>query len=476
MTYLNGKNLESTLFTSNTVQRFSQEFRSHLRVPIVISLGARYYIDLDCLSSYPTQNALASRFVPYLGMGVGVALAGRMNSTLSIEDITNNVVYTLENKSTTTFHPAPVVYGEVGVNYKISNRISVVAGVRFSALSLMNSKQKINSYIEDGIEKVPGMTTADLETEFVREWDIQEIQNPDKPSKFLAERYPASGIAITCGILFDIGQGGRTPQMNPTNVRLNNAGKIDRRTYRSLEVPAIDPVKIKLASQGAACTNCPEIDIIYRSNNDSVNFPGNRIILTDDGPWGKAEMDSITFPDTLILCEPCPGSGTQCCCRLAMLTVCINFSMTIDTVAINEGVWLNTRGKPGKFGRTEIGLKCPSPNPGDWKQVDLRSVVVHERQHFNDLKIYVDNEIKKVLLSNKEFHMYSCMCSEDNDSICKEKIKKYLPALLAILNKKAQEKVAEIAKLEKKKYGDGLLEKRARAVQAEELNTRGQKN
>ncbi len=483
LNYLNGKTVESNLFTSNPVQSFSQEFKSHLRVPIVIALGARYYIDLDCLSSYINQNSLASRFVPYLGLGVGVALAGRMTSTLSIEDITNNTVYTLESKSTMTFHPAPVVYGEVGVNYRITNRLSVVAGVRFSAFSLMNSKQRINSYSEDGVDKIPGMTTADLETEFVKDWNSLENQNPDEPTKDLAEKYPVSGLALTCGILFDIGQGGR--------VQLGKGGKrnhIDHGAVGDIPTPRtlrrkspleklkdIPCEKIKAAVLADACKDCPPINLKLFSNNDDTIFPRENIDTCGIDAWGGAELVNIKFLESTFLNTKCDKKQHDCCCRIETLSIYLTFKLTLNPSKILEGVWLNTnKNDTANFGHTYVGKELPQEmeNKQNWKQVDRRSVEVHERQHFTDIQA----KIKKVLEEELEkIIVYSGPCGTRATNDCLGNLKKQMNTILTKMKNIANEAKVEIAEEENNDYGKGELEKRARAVQAEELNARGKK-
>jgi len=177
------------------------------RIPLTITIGGRYFINLSGSSGTRDLHQLTNRFQPYLGIGAGIALAANMKTGTShlVFDINPITSGTMDVMSTTTFRPGAVLYGEAGVNFAISKNFSVFLEARFTSLSLMNYKRKVTSAILDGWDVTPHLSTQMRETDYVREVPVRTTGS-DYPDQALAEKYPASGIAVNCGLSWNFGR------------------------------------------------------------------------------------------------------------------------------------------------------------------------------------------------------------------------------------------------------------------------------
>ena len=191
------------------------------QIPLTITIGGRYFINLSGSSATGDFHRLKNRFQPYLGIGAGVALAANMKTGTShlAFDINPHTTGSMDVKSTTTFRPGAVLYGEAGVNFKISKSFSVFLEARFTSLSLMNYKRKVTSAILDGWDATPHLSTEQRETDYVKEVPVRTTGS-DYPDQALADKYPSSGIAINCGLSWNFGFGGKVmlspgPTLNP---------------------------------------------------------------------------------------------------------------------------------------------------------------------------------------------------------------------------------------------------------------------
>jgi hypothetical protein len=472
LNYLNGRNIKSSSLYDNSNSSFDQRTINHMRIPMLFTVGSRYYLDLDCIAPSWADNSQLSKVEPYFGIGVGLALGSRMNNRIISESIQNNIENSLEIKSVTSFKPAATLYGELGFSYQSSERLAVFAGFKGNSLSLINSKERIRSYVEDGIEQSDRLTTAEFETIFVKNWNQLENLGPEAPTKQLAERHPASGLTFSIGILYDIDPVGEIPLFNLGKIGgfLPGRGKGRRLDPGKVNVT---PDKIKAAAANKICKDCPKIKLKISSNNDEAVFPEKDIIIKRKGPWGGAKLKNVSILKSVVLCEQCPNSGSACCCMIDSLTVFFTFQIIINQIKIKKGVWLNTNvNDPENFGSTITGKKLPKDleNKQDWKLVDRKSVEIHERQHFADLQIILRDVIVEEL---ERFEVEQRPCSKLAQKDCEKHVVRALTRIANKLNDKALEKARAIAKSENEDYSRGSdLEKRARTIQAAELNER----
>ena len=142
LNYLNGRNIRSSSLYGNSNSSFDQRTINHMRIPMLLTVGSRYYLDLGCLAPSWGDNSLLSKVEPYFGIGVGLALGSRMNNKIITESVQNNIENSLEIKSVTSFKPAASLYGELGCSYQTSERLAVFAGLKGNSLSLINSKER----------------------------------------------------------------------------------------------------------------------------------------------------------------------------------------------------------------------------------------------------------------------------------------------------------------------------------------------
>lgn len=449
----------------------------HLRIPAILSLGGRYYFSLGCFGTLPGNESTGIVIRPYIGMGGGVALGGKMKTETSVLTTDQNITQEQQLLSSMTFKPGGVVYGEAGITFHIIPQLSVFLETNLIAVSLMNSTEKISSCIVNGKDVTNDLTVAQREKEFVKNVAHSDYHDPDKPTVELAERYPCSGISIKGGISWNFGKAERPlPELNQGSPGVKDLQPINPPGIKPEPKPAIKgsgvtKEKVKAATLLEICKNCPPIDLTILSNNDEDNFSDTHISELKTGPWGKALLDSISFKQKEILCERCDGSGYSCCCRLSELTVAIYFHLYLNTAAIEKGVWLNTNTRSGQYMHTLKGgeFKENQKDAGDWKRVDKRSVIVHERQHFSDFKEAISKVIREQL---RNFPVIQYPCSTVSSEDCRKKINLQLNNLFERLGKSVRKEVNKIAAHENENYTKGELELKARTVQAAELNSR----
>lgn len=464
-----GPEIKSSVAGSSSTGIFNRTTKSGIMIPALITLGGRYDILL-------WDDVACSHFIPYMGCGIGLAVGTTVkNSVYSIQGSENNTT-TTEIKSTTTFKPALDIYGEAGIKYMFSERLAVFIDARLSSISLMPSKQKITSESVNGQDITSTLSISQKETDFVKKVPAT-TGGQGEPSKELAEKFPASGLAISCGIAWNFGLGGK--------VMLGGPGLGGGIPPGGPKGGGKGGTKEKVREAGAAafaenCKSCPPPVIVLTTNNeDGKDFPPENTKISKTGPYGKTELLKAQLLSDHATCDSCAAVNQGCCCcRLDSLKIKLTFQITYNTDAINKGVWLNTKKGSDLYEHTCRGNTLPDHiqvngkqvdlKPEEWKKVDPKSVEVHERQHCSDL-----TEVAKKFLDAESKKLTSFMCCTDNDKKrCKETVEKLCKSWKENLEAKLREKITEISDDEGADYGNGSLEKKAREKQSEDLNKR----
>jgi hypothetical protein len=463
LNYLHGREVEFTTVFENPNSSYHHSTVSRLAIPVVLTAGGRYYPDPSCCLLNRLGIGGGERFGPYIGIGAGLALGARMRSIQTTESLQPDFQYITEVISTTAFKPSLIATAELGMTYKVSESLKVYGGLDGTSISLLNSHRRITTFLENGIDRTDEIPVEGLETVFVKELEFQENQDPDEPSRELAEKHPASGISFNVGVLYNIAPRAKKPTIPP-------AGKgIGREPSKPKAPPA---GKVQAAAAGANCKNCPPIQLMVTSNNDPEIYAEDNIEIVTSGPWGSAELRNLTMENYITICDTCLGSQGACCCQLVSLIVRLNFKMSLNLKKIEKGVWMNTNKEDKKgFGRTIVAKELPkgTPNPQDWKKVDRQSVEVHERQHFVDMKEAISANLGEAL---KQFEVIQYPCSPPPGEFCKKRVEEYLRGIGGRIQALANAKAKEIAAAENSEYMSGELEIKARTKQAEDLNSR----
>jgi hypothetical protein len=476
-----GATVKSTNMSSGEITSFDQTTKSHLMIPALVTIGGRYNIHWwECQDN--SEDNYCTRFVPYAGFGLGVAFGSTVKTTVNSvsTNLSGNLSTTTDIKSTTTFMPALDLYGDLGVKFLISDNFSIFAGLRLSSMSLMPVKQVINSEVVNGQDITSSLTVYEKEIDY-KKHVTSSGSNQDEPSQQLAEKIPASTLAVNCGIAYNFGSHGTTLS-GGTGHRHAKGGPKPQGGGNTKEKGKGNGIKEKAAD---ICTDCPPPTVTLVTNNDGKNFPKDSILRTKGKPWGKTELLDLDTLDHEAVCEPCGNVNPGCCCRLKRLTIKVSFLISIDTADIRKGVWMNTKDsldqkdKKGKrkpnplFGHTKTGKDAPegiTKDLGDWKKVDSASVLTHERRHCRDMTDSVKIWIDKLL---KFLPSETCNCkSKDDYKICKKMMDKECGILKKLLNDLVLNEMKNLSNDEKKDYGEGKMEKNARKIQAEELNKR----
>ena len=498
--YLVGPEVKSYNIFSGTYTTENDNTKARLQVPAILTLGERYDIHWwNMCNNEMCCSGCCTYFVPFVGVGVGVALGSTLNSSVDAVSGTEGSTTTTDTKYTTLFKPAVVTYGEMGAKIIASKNISVFVDGRMSAMSLLPSKQKITSEVVNGRDITSTLTVSQKEIDFVR--DVPATTgSSDQPTKELAEKYPASGFAINCGVTWNFGfgeheggalPGGQNPGPGVTEVgqgpgsgggtqtgQKQGGGEVQGGQKEGGGVTQEKPgtgnttkEKIKAGAAVKACQDCPPTELTLTSNNDDKDFPGENTKETKTGPYGKSELVKIEILSHKDTCASCKAGQLTCCCRMISLNVKLTFQITYDTAAIKSGVWLNTNKASKEYEHTLKGNSLPEKlkNKEDWKKVDRKSVEVHERQHCSDMKDFakkiIEDELKKVPVD-------LCPCVGDGDKDCKAKMEVLCRNLGWNLNNQLKSAMTKLADGENEDYTKGPMEKKAREVQAEDLNNR----
>lgn len=95
---------------------------------------------------------------------------------------------------------------EIGVQIGLSDKLSLLAGVKAIGMSFAPKRSEITSYIVDGQEMVSELNTNERETEYVSESSLSgtETTDPNKPSQSLKSFYAFSSVGLSVGLRFSL--------------------------------------------------------------------------------------------------------------------------------------------------------------------------------------------------------------------------------------------------------------------------------
>lgn len=138
------------------------------------------------------------KFTPYAKMGF----------VMGFGKIISEQEYTSTNYGTSNFNSESSggmglgFSGSIGAQYALNERISLFSEMKFMSFSYAPKKSITTEYTQDGIDQLPGMTTSQKETEFLKEYTEDSTINDNEPSKTTKFYAPYNNIGLNFGVKF----------------------------------------------------------------------------------------------------------------------------------------------------------------------------------------------------------------------------------------------------------------------------------
>lgn len=143
---------------------------------------------------------------PFMTMGLVLGLAGK-----ATEEQWNS---STGSSGTTTSYTSTEILGGIGLGAKMTAGAEYQFGPKFALYLAANGtyqswspkKAKLMSDVVDGVDQMPGMTTSQIEMEYVNDYTQGPVTNPNEPRKQTKIKLPFSSIGFEIGIHLNFGK------------------------------------------------------------------------------------------------------------------------------------------------------------------------------------------------------------------------------------------------------------------------------
>ena len=92
--------------------------------------------------------------------------------------------------------------GSIGAEYALNEKVSLFSELKFMSFSYAPKKGIVTKLTQDGVDQLPGTTTNQKETEFVKEYTNDGSVNDNEPSKSVKSYLPYNNIGLNFGVKF----------------------------------------------------------------------------------------------------------------------------------------------------------------------------------------------------------------------------------------------------------------------------------
>lgn len=138
-----------------------------------------------------------STLSPYMKMGLICAKA-------SIESNRED-----ENEKTTQMYSNGFNLGvtsSLGAIYNLSDKLALVGEFKIQLLNFSPKKRVLTEYTISGVDQLPGMTTSEIEVEYLNSYDYDSNNPPtsSEPVKALKELFPLNSFGFNIGLRFNL--------------------------------------------------------------------------------------------------------------------------------------------------------------------------------------------------------------------------------------------------------------------------------
>lgn len=136
------------------------------------------------------------RLIPYVSAGVLFAFAGKATYTQDYTDYGVRTSYIEEFK----FYPGVGFTGSIGVDIKITRRISLFTQITGNLLSIKVKSSKITKWVEDGFDWLPILDTNEKEFVYVKDAKDDDPNDTSNPQISPTWAEPFHSIQIAVGL------------------------------------------------------------------------------------------------------------------------------------------------------------------------------------------------------------------------------------------------------------------------------------
>ena len=145
---------------------------------------------------------------PYARLGLILGVMNRISYTYS--QTATNVPYLKETftEDSKEIDRGGVALGcaaALGVDFVLSEMVSLYAEIDLNALNYAPTKGKYKEWTIDGVDQLPDATTKEKEWEYVKELDYDEDIPDGSPDKYLKESAVLTNVGINFGVKFKFG-------------------------------------------------------------------------------------------------------------------------------------------------------------------------------------------------------------------------------------------------------------------------------
>lgn len=140
---------------------------------------------------------------PYAKIGLALGVMNRMDVT---SDYSDSDGYSESMVAEVNGGLAVGLNTELGVEYKLNDKFSLVGSLNAINMSYAPSKGRITSYVVNGSEQIDTFTTRDKEIEFVDSdsYSSNDVPDENKPSQESKEYHPFSSVGLRVGFRINL--------------------------------------------------------------------------------------------------------------------------------------------------------------------------------------------------------------------------------------------------------------------------------
>jgi hypothetical protein len=144
---------------------------------------------------------------PYARVGMVISVANKSTGSSKDVSINNSGVATVYEREYKYSGGISLGFAAaLGATYNLTDNFGIFAEIGIITQSWAPKKWELTKYTENGVDKLPDMTTYFKESEFVNSYSYSSSDiNEDSPNKSIKFHYPFSSIGINGGLFFTFG-------------------------------------------------------------------------------------------------------------------------------------------------------------------------------------------------------------------------------------------------------------------------------
>jgi len=136
-------------------------------------------------------------FSPFMKMGL---ICSKASMEASREDENEKITYSYSKGLNMG------VTSSLGAKYNLTEKLALVAELKVQLLNYSPNKRILSEYTINGVDQLPGMTTSEIEVEYLNSYDYDSNNPPtsSEPVKALKELFPLNSFGFNIGLRFNL--------------------------------------------------------------------------------------------------------------------------------------------------------------------------------------------------------------------------------------------------------------------------------